>query len=126
MLENKLNKQEETVPEDVHEVMTASTEVDVKSKSKTKRGMAFFKRHGLEIVLGAGCLALCVVNAYQGDALSEKDKLLALKDGRIRNLVELCEEKDDWFKALASDALKHGSSFGAKCMVDRREYLNGK
>ena len=45
---------------------------------------------------------------------------------RIKQLEDLCEEKDSFFKELMSDATKHGSSLGAKHMSDRAKYLKGK
>lgn len=55
-----------------------------------------------------------------------KDKIIDLQRMRIQDLVSLCEEKDAWFKKLMSEALKLGSSFAGKCMVDRREMLAGR
>lgn len=95
-------------------------------ESRSKRAVAFMKRHGLELVLGAGCIALSVVCIRQRNDGAFKDKIIALQGERIDNLVSLCEEKDAWFKKLMSDALKNGSSFAGKCMVDRREMLNGR
>ena len=45
---------------------------------------------------------------------------------RIRELEDLCAEKDDYFKELMADGLKHKSSLAAKHMADRKKYLNGK
>lgn len=45
---------------------------------------------------------------------------------RIKQLKDLCEEKDTYFKELMSDSLKKGSSLAAKHMADRREYLKKK
>ena len=45
---------------------------------------------------------------------------------RIKELEELCEEKDSFFKELMADGLKHRSSLAAKHMADRKKYLNGK
>lgn len=49
-----------------------------------------------------------------------------VQGARIDELLDLCDEKDAWFKELMSDALRHGSSFAGKCMVDRRETLSGR
>lgn len=43
-----------------------------------------------------------------------------------RQLKNLCEEKDSFFIALMSDALRCGSSIAAKHMSDRKKYLHGK
>lgn len=93
---------------------------------RVNKAVAFVKRHGLELILGTGCVALSVVTIRQGKAIALKDKIISMQRTRIDDLVALCEEKDAWFKALMSDALKHRSSFAGKCMVDRRELLNGK
>lgn len=45
---------------------------------------------------------------------------------RIRELENLCEKKDSFFKELMSDGMRHGSPLAAKHMADRREYLKGK
>ena len=45
---------------------------------------------------------------------------------RNNNLVNLCNEKDSYFKELMADALRHGSKLAAKHMSDRKKYLNGK
>jgi hypothetical protein len=54
-----------------------------------------------------------------------KKELKESKD-RIKELEDLCEEKDSYFKELMSDGLKHKSSLAAKHMSDRKNYLNGK
>ena len=41
----------------------------------------------------------------------------------IKQLENLCEEKDSYFTQLMSDALKKRSSLAGKPMADRREYL---
>jgi len=46
------------------------------------------------------------------------------KDKRIRQLENLCNEKDSYFKELMSDGMRHGSSLAAKHMRDRKDYLN--
>lgn len=64
---------------------------------------------------------------------SKKDKLIrkltienmALKK-RNKALVNLCDEKDLFFKELISDGLRHKSPLAAKHMADRRSYLNSK
>lgn len=48
------------------------------------------------------------------------------KNKRIRQLENLCEEKDSFFKELMSDGMRHGSSLAAKHMRDRKDYLNKK
>lgn len=98
----------------------------MKEMKCVEKAKAFAKRHGLEIVLGMGCVVLSVVNIRQGNANALKDKLIALQGTKIDELIELCDEKDAWFKELMSDALRHGSSLGGKCMVDRREMLSGR
>ena len=53
-------------------------------------------------------------------------KELKESKARIKELEDLCEEKDSFFKELMSDGLKHKSSLAAKHMSDRKKYLNGK
>lgn len=48
------------------------------------------------------------------------------KDKEIKRLKKLCEEKDDFFKEMMSDALRHGSSLGGKRMNERKQYLKNK
>ena len=64
---------------------------------------------------------------------TKKDKLIrsltlenkALKK-RNKDLVNLCKEKDSFFKELMSDGLRHSSKLAAKHMADRKSYKNGK
>ncbi len=37
---------------------------------------------------------------------------------RISDLEDLCEEKDEYFKQMISDGLRHGSSLAGKHMAD--------
>lgn len=53
-------------------------------------------------------------------------KELSESKARIKELEDLCEEKDEFFKELMADGLKHKSSLAAKHMADRKKYLNGK
>ena len=57
---------------------------------------------------------------------SKLKKELRESKERIKELEDLCEEKDSYFKELMSDGLKHKSSLAAKHMSDRKKYLNGK
>ena len=41
-------------------------------------------------------------------------------------LVDLCNEKDSFFKEMISDGLRHGSPKAAKHMADRRDFLRKK
>ncbi len=45
---------------------------------------------------------------------------------RIKQLEDLCEEKDSFFMQLMSDGLRHGSPLAAKHMADRKKYKHGK
>ena len=64
---------------------------------------------------------------------TKKDKLIrtltlenkALKK-RNKDLVNLCKEKDSFFKELMSDGLRHNSKLAAKHMADRKSYLKSK
>lgn len=107
---------------------TSNREEQTEEKKPTSRDkvVKFVKEHGLEIVLGLGCIGLEATCVRQGQIIEMKDKIIDLQRIRIHDLVALCEEKDQWFKKLMSEALKLGSSFAGKCMVDRREMLYGK
>ena len=62
----------------------------------------------------------------------DKERILRLEKEnkeqrkRINQLENLCDEKDSFFMELMSDALRHGSSLGAKHMSDRKKYKQGK
>lgn len=45
---------------------------------------------------------------------------------RIKQLENLCAEKDSFFMELMADGLRHGSSLAAKHMSDRKKYKHGK
>lgn len=50
--------------------------------------------------------------------LSEMEKELEKKQERIDELVDLCEEKDEYFTEMISDGLRHGSSLAAKHKIE--------
>lgn len=56
------------------------------------------------------------------DLKQENDRLKK----RVTQLENRSDEKDDFFKELMSDALRHGSHLAAKHMSDRKKYLRGK
>lgn len=116
---------EEKAPEKEGTSSCAKQPEDKKPTRKDKV-IKFVKEHGLEIALGLGCVGLGVTCVRQGQIIEMKDKLIDLQRMRIKDLVALCEEKDKWFKKLMSEALKLGSSFAGKCMVERREMLAGR
>ena len=58
--------------------------------------------------------------------LISANKNISVLKKRNRQLVNLCNTKDSFFKKVISDGLRHGSPLAAKHMVDRRNYLNGK
>lgn len=101
-------------------------QTEEKKPTNREKVVKFVKEHGLEIVLGLGCVGLGATCVRQGHIIEMKDKIIELQRMRIQDLVSLCEEKDAWFKKLMSEALKLGSSFAGKCMVDRREMLAGR
>lgn len=51
---------------------------------------------------------------------------LKSRDKRIKQLENLCREKDSFFTEMISDGLRHGSSLAAKHMSDKKKFLNGK
>lgn len=60
---------------------------------------------------------------------TEKD-ILAMENEalrkRVKQLEDLCEEKDEFFLGAISDGMRHGSSTAARHMAERKQYLNGK
>lgn len=58
--------------------------------------------------------------------ISELEQENRKSQKRIKQLENLCEEKDSFFTELMSDALKKGSSLAGKHMADRKDYLKGK
>lgn len=58
--------------------------------------------------------------------IARLEKTLAKKNKRIKDLERRSDNKDDFFKAMISDGLRHGSSLAGKHMADRKKYLNGK
>lgn len=44
------------------------------------------------------------------------------KNKRIRELENLCKEKDFHFNKLMADGLRHGSSLAGKYMQDKKNY----
>lgn len=58
--------------------------------------------------------------------IAELEKEVRQNRKRIRQLENLCNEKDSFFMELMSDGLRHGSSLAAKHMSDRKKYKHGK
>lgn len=64
--------------------------------------------------------------------MTRKDRIISKliaenMDLKSRNkaLVDLCNIKDEHFKLVIADALRHGSKTAAKYMADRKNYLKG-
>lgn len=55
-----------------------------------------------------------------------KDRKIEELEAEVERLTDLCEEKDEWMDAVASDALRKGSSLGAKVLADKKEFLKEK
>ena len=55
--------------------------------------------------------------------LMDENKALRKQNAK---LVDLCNEKDSFFKEMISDGLRHGSPKAAKHMADRRDFLRKK
>lgn len=62
-------------------------------------------------------------NNKENESLKRENRFLKK---RVRELEELSEEKDSFFKELISDGLRHKSKLAAKHMRDRKDYLNNK
>lgn len=102
-------------------------------QTKGQRAIAFIKRHGLEIILGAGfCLVggICIkqgrIIGAQKEIIAAKDRLIEKQGQKITRLIARHDEKDIRTLRLAADALRHGSSEGGKVLVDWRDYINGR
>jgi len=52
--------------------------------------------------------------------------VIETKDRRIKELEDLCEEKDEYFSEVISDGLRHGSTLAGKHMADKKEYKKSK
>ena len=55
--------------------------------------------------------------------ISHLQKEVARKDNRIKQLEDLCAEKDEYFLSAISDGMRHGSSDAARQMAYRKQYL---
>lgn len=58
--------------------------------------------------------------------ISMLKKDIIAKDKRIKELKNLCEEKDSFFSEIISDGLRHGSPKAAKHMAEKKKYLKRK
>ena len=57
----------------------------------------------------------------------KRDKIkIGMLERRVKELEDLCEEKDSFFSAMISDGLRHGSSIAGKHMADKKKYNNKK
>lgn len=91
--------------------------------SKPRRAIAFIKRHGLEIFLGATSIGLGVAYCLSERGRGELLLANASKSVRISELEDLCVQKDRCFIELMSDALRHGSPLAGLFMYERKEHL---
>lgn len=57
----------------------------------------------------------------------KRDKIkIGMLERRVKELEDLCEEKDSFFSEMISDGLRNGSSLAGKHMADKKKYKNGK
>lgn len=57
----------------------------------------------------------------------KRDKIkIGMLERRVKELEDLCEEKDSFFSEMISDGLRHGSSIAGKHMADKKKYKSGK
>ena len=99
------------------------------------------KDHKTEVIVGAAVVGIGIASVIilkqhgeikilraDKNILEESKKFLEmdniLKDDRIQELVNLCEMKDRYTLALASDDLRRGGSLGGQALVDWRYYLD--
>ena len=55
--------------------------------------------------------------------ISHLEKVVERKDERIKQLEDLCAEKDEYYLSAISDGMRHGSSDAARQMAYRKQYL---
>ena len=60
------------------------------------------------------------------EKISRLEEEIELQQYRIQQLEDLCDEKDEYFKELMADGLRHGSPLAGKHMSDRKKYLQGE
>lgn len=60
------------------------------------------------------------------EKISRLEDEIEMQQERIQELEDLCEAKDEYFKELMADGLRHKSSLAAKHMSDRKKYLQGE
>ena len=103
------------------------------------KAVQFVKDHRKEIAAGAitvaGFVACLAESARENNRL--RAEMTQLSDdfeiecgvsdrlaSRVAELERLHDEKDDYFREVISDGLRHGSSLAGKHMADLKQYLN--
>lgn len=90
---------------------------------KDKSISIWAKKHKKDIifvvVIGSATVISVALGVKNKDFLKE---INFLKKENMR-LTDLCLEKDEYFKELMADGLRHGSSLAARHMADRKDYL---
>ena len=69
---------------------------------------------------------LSMLNHAKDIQIKSLEQACAARDVRINELMALCDRKDNVFKAVISDSLKHGSSEAGRHMAERKAYLHQK
>lgn len=75
---------------------------------------------GKGLVVIGGFAAVYFFGRLQEEKHSSK--IIALKNDRINELINLCEEKDSFYKEMISDGLRHGSSKAARQMAYKKYF----
>lgn len=98
----------------------------MKTINKRREIKTFYNNHKEEIYIGTtailigGLMYLGVKNHQQGNLIKSLNAAGVAKDNRINDLINLCLEKDEYYKKMMSEAFRHGSSEGARQMAYRR------
>lgn len=97
------------------------------NSAKTFKEWIIKNRNKLLFVGGLGVSVLFALLLKNNVNLKKEIEKLRMNnvfnDMRIKQLVELCNEKDDVFNQIISDGLRHGSSKAAQQMSWKKAYL---
>ncbi len=109
------------------------------SEDVLEKAKIFVKDHKTEIIIAgtsavviAGVVIcaryhvkqLKIMNHAKDVRIKNLEKVCAAQDLRINELEGLCARKDNVFKAVISDSLKHGSSEAGRHMAERKAFLH--
>ena len=80
--------------------------------------------HEKELIVAGGAIILCSGMAIVMKKTSGiQNEFCRILQNRVIELEELCLDKDDYIKALASELLRQGNPIGGELMASRKNYL---